>query len=75
MDQRIALLNDALGFPALSTLCNALDEGFITSLPEITKKNVRKYPPPSAEMVQGHLDPVRRNAGSTQQSSAITPPT
>ena len=73
--QHVAFLHGAMCFPALSTLCDALDEGFLTSLPEITSKLVRKYPPPSATMVQGHLDQTRQNVGSTQQSPANRPPT
>ena len=70
MAQRISFLHGALVFPELSTLYDALDEGFLTSLPEITSKFVRKYPPPSATMVQGHLYQTGRNVGSTQQSPA-----
>ena len=63
---RIAFLHGALGNPALSTLCKALDAGFLASWPEITSELVRKYPPRSAAMVQGHLDQTRRNARSTK---------
>ena len=66
LQQRIAFLHAALCNPALSTLCDALDAGYLTSWPELTSKLVRKYPPPSRAMMQGHLDQRRRNAASTQ---------
>ena len=73
--QRIAFLHAAMCNPALSTLCRALDAGFLSSFPEITSALVRKYPPQSAAMVQGHLDQVRRNAGSTRPTPASVPAT
>ena len=66
LQQRIAFLHAALCNPALSTLCDALDAGYLTSWPELTSKLVRNYPPPSRAMMQGHLDQRRRNAASTQ---------
>ena len=56
LEQRIAFLHAAMCDPALSTLCSAIDAGFLSSFPEITSALVRKYPPQSAAMVQGHLD-------------------
>ena len=63
--QRIALLHAVLRLPALSTLCQALDVGFINSLPEITSMPVRKYPPPSITMIKDHLDQIHTNQRST----------
>ena len=46
LEQRIAFLHAAMCDPALSTLCSAIDAGFLSSFPEITSALVRKYPPP-----------------------------
>ena len=72
---RIAFLHGALCSPSLSTLTDAIDAGFLTSFPELSSERVRKYPPTSAAMIQGHLDQVRRNARSTQpRPPAPSPP-
>ena len=49
LEQRIAFLHAAMCDPALSTLCSAIDAGFLSSFPEITSALVRKYPPPSRQ--------------------------
>ena len=71
LEQRIAFLHASMCNPALSTLCSAIDAGFLSSFLEITSALVRKYPPQSAAMVQGHLDQVRRNTASTQPSPNV----
>ena len=63
--QRITFLHNALGSPALSTICQVLDAGYLTFMPEITMTLVRKYPPPSIVMIKGHLDQVCMNQRST----------
>ena len=76
--QRIAFLHAAMCNPALLMLCSAIDVGFLSFFPEITSALVRKYLPQSAAMVQGHLDQVRHNAGTTRPappSVRMTPPT
>ena len=64
--QRIAFLHAALESPALSTLFQALNAGYLTSMPEITAALVRKYPLPSIAMIKGHLDQVFMNQRSTR---------
>ena len=83
MAQRIYFIRCTLGFPVLSTLYGTLDMAFLTSLPAIFTKLVRKYSPPSTAMVQEYLYHTRRNTGSiisipltpqpTQPASAIRP--
>ena len=41
---RIALIHGAMGFPALPTIFDALNAGYLSSFPEITATLVRKYP-------------------------------
>ena len=64
ISQRITFLHAAMGSPALSTLCRAIDAGFLTTIPEITSMLVRKYPPPSVPMIKGRLDQIRKNLWS-----------
>ena len=75
MDQLIAFLHGALGLSALFTLCDALDKGYLTSLPDISAKLIRKHPTTYAAMIQGHLYQIRRNTGSTISPSLDLPPT
>ena len=60
VSQRIVFMYTALGSPILSTLCKALDAGFLTLMLEITASLMHKYPPPSISMIKGHLDRVLR---------------
>ena len=43
---RIAFQHAAMGSPAISTWCDAIDAGWLTTFPEITAALVRKHPPP-----------------------------
>jgi hypothetical protein len=52
--------------PALSTWCDAIDAGRMTSWPDLTSAQVRRHPPRSEAMVRGHLDQQRANLRSTQ---------
>ena len=63
--QRIAFLHATLGNYALSAFCGAINDGFLTTLSEITMKLVRKYPPAPVDMVKGHFDQIRRNQQTT----------
>ena len=51
----------SLGFPAPSTLCDAIDRGFLSSFPGLTKQLVKKHLPKSIQTVKGHLDQERQN--------------
>ena len=62
----VAWLHAAMFSPALSTLCTAIDAGRLTTFPTITSTSVRRYPPNSKPMIQGHLDHSRKNLRSTQ---------
>jgi hypothetical protein len=58
---RIDFYHASLFFPSLSTWCQAIDAGHFPSWPGLTSSDVRKYPPQSIPMHQGHLDQVRAN--------------
>ena len=64
--ERIAFYHASLFSPALSTWCTAIDAGHLTSWPELTSAQVRRYPPQSIAMVKGHLDQERANVRSTK---------
>ena len=51
----VAFLHGALGNSALSTLCKALNAGFLSSWSEITSKLIRKYPRAPQQLYKGTL--------------------
>jgi hypothetical protein len=69
---RIAFYHAALFSPSLSTWCTAINNGHMTSWPELTSAQVCKHPPQSAAMIKGHMDQDRQNIRSTKHSK-ITP--
>ena len=68
--QRVAYLHATLGSPSISTLCQALDAGFLQGLP-LTAQQVRRNPPQSVAMWKGHLDLNRANQRSTKPRRAM----
>jgi hypothetical protein len=63
---RIAFVHASLFSPQLSTWCKAIDEGRLTTFPDITSAQVKRHPPQSVPMVKGHLDQQRSNLRSTK---------
>jgi len=68
----IAFSHAALFSPALSTLQQALEAGYITGFPGLTAATVKKFPPKSIAMFKGHLDQTRKNQRSTKQPTTTT---
>jgi hypothetical protein len=63
---RIAFYHASLFSPSLSIWCQAIDDGHFPTWPGLTSSAVRKYPPQSVPMHQGHLDQLRANIRSTR---------
>jgi hypothetical protein len=63
---RIAFYHASLFSPSLSTWWQAIDDGHFPTWPGLTSSAVRKYPPQSIPMHQGHLDQVRANIRLTR---------
>jgi Reverse transcriptase (RNA-dependent DNA polymerase) len=64
----VAFAHAAMFSPALSTLAQALSNGYISNFPGLSSALLRKYPPQSAPMIKGHLDQVRQNTQSTKMA-------
>ena len=62
----LAQLHPSLGFPVPSTLLDAIEQGFLSTFPGLTKKLVRKHLPKSLQTGKGHLDQERQNLQSTK---------
>jgi hypothetical protein len=72
---RIGFYHAAMGSPALSTLCDAIDSGFLVTFPgELTSAQVRRHPPTLVAMIKGHLDQQRANLRSTKPKFGSTSP-
>ncbi|KAI2494253.1 hypothetical protein MHU86_20271 [Fragilaria crotonensis] len=67
----VAFAHAALFSPALSTLKQAIDNGFLPNFLGLTATGLRKYPPLSVAMIKGHLDQSRKNQRSTKP---VSPP-
>jgi hypothetical protein len=65
----IAFYHASMYSPTLSTWCDVTDAGRMTTCPELTSAQVRKHPPTSVPMIQGHLDQQRANLCSTQSKA------
>jgi hypothetical protein len=70
---RIAFYHASCYSPSLSTWCSAIDAGHFTTWPGLTSAAVKKYPPQSMAMHQGHLDQARMNTRTTQARSPAIP--
>jgi hypothetical protein len=69
----VAFAHATLFSPALTTLENALNKGYLTNFPGLSAKLLRKHPPTSIAMVKGHLDQSRKNQRSTKKPPIPTP--
>jgi hypothetical protein len=55
-----------MGSPQISTLCAALDAGYLTTFPGLTSAKLRQDEPQSVPMHRGHLDQQRSGLNSTK---------
>ena len=68
--ERIAFYHASLFSPTLSTLCKAIDANYLTTFPNFTSKQVRKYPPSTIATAKGHMNAHRANIKSTKNKHA-----
>jgi hypothetical protein len=64
----VAFFHAAMFSPVIDTLYKALNKGYITNVPGVTTKTLKKYPPFSVASIKGHLDQIRQHVRSTKQS-------
>ena len=69
----VAFAHASLFSPALSTLQQALQRGYLPNFMGLTAQALNKYPPQSVAMVKGHLDQTRKNQLSTRRTRPPTP--
>ena len=65
----------SLGSPSISTLTQAIQNGFLSSFPGLTTELVRRHLPKSTATAKGHLHQTRQGIQSTHASSAHDVPT
>ena len=65
----VAFAHAALYSPALSTLTQALERGYLPAFPGLTTESLKKYPPRSIATAMGHMDNTRKNTQSTKPST------
>jgi len=60
ISQRADYYHACRGSPTISTWCDAIDAGHLTTVPTLTSAQVRKYFPQSIATYMGHLDQKRQ---------------
>ena len=73
MKDIVAFIHAALFSPAISTLMRALQLNYI-HIHGLTVESLKRHPPKSKAMIQGHLDQQRQNLASTKTDPASVPP-
>jgi hypothetical protein len=61
----MAYLNAAIGSFPVETLCNAIDNDWLTSFPGLTSKAIRKHLPKAISTTMGHMHMTRKGIRST----------
>jgi hypothetical protein len=61
----MAYLNATIGSLPVKTLCNAIDNDWLTSFPGLTSKAIRKHLPKSISTTMGHMHMIRKGIRST----------
>jgi hypothetical protein len=69
---QVAFYHAALFSPVLSTWCDALDAGHLTTWPSLTSAQVRRHFPGSIPMNLRHMDQYRASTQSTKPSPDST---
>ena len=72
ISERVEFISRALFSPALSTLAQAINRGYLSSFPTITTKQLRRYPPNPRASNMGHMCAQRANVRSTKPKPALT---
>jgi hypothetical protein len=61
----MAFHNATIGSLPVATLCNAIDNDWLTSFPGLTSKAIRKHLPKSISTAMGHMHMIRKGIRST----------
>jgi len=73
--EKVAFFHAAIGSPPISTFLRAIEKGYLSGIPWLTTALVRKNPPISLAIDQGHLQRNRQGYRSTKPLPIhITPP-
>jgi hypothetical protein len=73
ISKRVAFYHASMFSPTITTWCHAIDQGCMTTWPELTSAQVRKHLPTSSPLIKGHLDQQRANQRPTQPLNLPAP--
>jgi hypothetical protein len=62
----MAYLNATIGSLPVKTLCNAIDNDWLTSFPGLTSSAIKKHLPKSISTTMGHMHMTRKGIRSTK---------
>jgi hypothetical protein len=71
MAEIVRFSHAAMGYPVLATLDKALENGWVTGIPGLTRQTLRKHPPFSDATIKGHMAQTRKNVRSTKKALQI----
>ena len=60
-----------MGYPVISTWCNAIDRGYFRGWPSLTSTRVRHFVKPSEQNSMGHLDQRKQGIISTKSPAFL----
>jgi hypothetical protein len=63
----MAYLNATIGSLPVKTLCNAIDNDWLTSFPGLTSSAIRKHLPKSISTTMGHMHMIRKGIRPTNR--------
>jgi hypothetical protein len=63
----MAYLNATIGSLPVKTLCNAIDNDWLTSFPGLTSSAIRKHLPKAISTTMGHMHMIRKGIRSTNK--------
>ena len=72
--ERVEFVSRALHSPAVSTLERATKNGYFTSFPLVTTKQLRRFPPDQRATLMGHMCAQRSNLGPQKLHRRALPP-
>jgi hypothetical protein len=66
----MAFLNATLGSLPVKTLCNAIDNIWLTSFPGLTSSAIRKHLPKSISTSMGHMHMIRKGINKIDKTNS-----
>ena len=67
--ERIRFYHASMFSPTLDTFTKAINAGYLTTFPNLTSQQIRRYPPRTEATVKGHMQAIRTKRQYVQEPS------